>query len=145
GASTIEPTRPITLGKACATSAPSNDSLPELGRTNPSRQRIVVVLPAPFGPRKPNTPPSGTLRSRPSTATVRPPRARRYSLRSPSISIIAMWLHPNDARGRLAVARCAGPVVGFQDAPQGVGRRRVPRPGCAHRRADPRGRSGDAV
>ena len=32
--------------------------------------RIVVVLPAPFGPRKPYTVPVGTRRSTPSTARV---------------------------------------------------------------------------
>ena len=50
---------------------------PELGWARPSRHRIVVVLPDPFGPRKPNTPPAGTDRSRPSTARTRPPRRRR--------------------------------------------------------------------
>ena len=55
--------------------------------TKPSKQRIVVVLPDPLGPRNPNTPPSGTLRSSPATATVRPPRSRRYSLRNPSVSM----------------------------------------------------------
>src|SRR4029077_19681430 len=56
-----------------------------LGDTRPSRQRMVVVLPAPLGPRNPNTPPSGTWRSSPFTAVVEPPRRRWYCLRSPSI------------------------------------------------------------
>ena len=34
--------------------------------------RMVVVLPAPFGPRKACTSPVRTVRSRPSRATVRP-------------------------------------------------------------------------
>jgi hypothetical protein len=37
--------------------------------------RIVVVLPEPFGPRKPKTDPRGTARSSASTATW-PPRNR---------------------------------------------------------------------
>src|SRR5271166_3914235 len=36
-----------------------------------SRHLIVLVLPAPFGPRNAVTSPSGTSRLRPSTATVR--------------------------------------------------------------------------
>lgn len=35
-------------------------------------QRIAVVLPAPLGPSSPNTSPSWTERSRPSTAVVSP-------------------------------------------------------------------------
>ena len=57
-----------------------------MGRTRPNRHRIVVVLPAPFGPRKPNTPPAGTSRSRPATATA-VPDLERYSLRRPRIEI----------------------------------------------------------
>ena len=38
---------------------------------------MVVDLPAPLGPRKPWTSPSRTLRSRPSSATVRPNDLRR--------------------------------------------------------------------
>src|SRR4029450_5149544 len=46
--------------------------MPELARVIPSRIRIVVVFPAPFGPRKPCTSPVRTSRSRPSRARVRP-------------------------------------------------------------------------
>src|SRR5581483_9021839 len=55
---------------------------------NPSSTFIVVVLPAPFGPRKPNTSPGFTDRLRPSTARLageREPAARystqRFSMR----------------------------------------------------------------
>ena len=63
---------------------PNSAVLPAVADTSPSTQRMVVVLPEPFGPRKPNTPPSGTERSSPSTATVRRLPLRRYSLRRPS-------------------------------------------------------------
>src|ERR1700730_6603002 len=54
---------------------------PLVGRTRPSRTLTVVVLPAPFGPRKPNTSPGWTVRSSPWSATLRP-----YSLRRPTVS-----------------------------------------------------------
>src|SRR6201987_3523571 len=58
--------------------------LPALGRVSPSSILIKVVLPAPFGPRKPNATPRGTFRLTPSTA-ARPPK--RFV--SPSVSIAA--------------------------------------------------------
>ncbi len=54
---------------------------------------MVVVLPAPFGPRKPKTWPGGTLKVRPSSATTGPnlrlsPISSRDTLR-PSVSVLA--------------------------------------------------------
>src|ERR1043166_1527290 len=57
-------------------------AVPAVGVTRPSKILTVVVLPAPFGPRKPNTSPGCTVSERSCTATRRP-----YSLRSPTISI----------------------------------------------------------
>src|ERR1051326_2627353 len=45
---------------------------PPLGRTRPRRILIVVVLPAPFGPRNPKISPGSTVRFRLSRASVRP-------------------------------------------------------------------------
>src|SRR5947207_4174546 len=45
---------------------------PEVGCTRPRSMPIVVVLPEPFGPRNPNTPPRGTRSVRRSTATTSP-------------------------------------------------------------------------
>src|SRR4051794_35761401 len=87
GVSTSEPTWRMTAGNARGTSAPSSRHDPRVGEARPSKQRIVVVLPEPFGPRKPNTPPVGTNRSSRSTATVVRPRRRRYTLWSPATSI----------------------------------------------------------
>ena len=42
---------------------------PDVGRASPVNMRMVVVLPAPFGPRKPKTSPSRTAKSMPATAT----------------------------------------------------------------------------
>src|SRR5581483_2215427 len=57
---------------------------PAVGCTSPIRILTVVVLPAPFGPRNPNTSPGATR-------TVRSCSARRspYALRSPIVSIAA--------------------------------------------------------
>src|SRR5512134_1492497 len=51
--------------------------------------RMVVVLPAPFGPRKPRTSPFSTRNETPSTAVVRP-----YLLVRLSTSIIRPFLFP---------------------------------------------------
>ena len=96
GVSTIEPTRRIDPGSLDRdVGRRAGGACPPRRATRPSRQRIVVVLPAPFGPRKPKTPPSGTARSSPSTARVRPraavgtpcgaprSRSRRPSARHP--------------------------------------------------------------
>src|SRR5919197_4921834 len=64
-------------------------ALPEVGCTRPSRMRSVVVLPAPFGPRKPVMRPSGTRNVSPSTAV-----AVRYRLRRSTTSITGPILEP---------------------------------------------------
>src|ERR1700694_467878 len=61
---------------------PNRRAWPLVGRTRPRRTLIVVVLPAPFGPRKPKTSPGWTERSSPWSATLRP-----YSLRRPTVSM----------------------------------------------------------
>src|SRR4029077_16122248 len=48
--------------------------LPDVGFTRPSSIRSVVVLPAPFGPRKPVTEPGSTLKLKWSTARTWPPK-----------------------------------------------------------------------
>ena len=77
GSSTNAPILPITSGRPCGDSTPSSRQCPAVGRARPSRHRIVVVLPDPFGPKNPNTPPARTDRSSPSSARTRPPRRRR--------------------------------------------------------------------
>src|SRR3954453_22996875 len=59
--------------------------MPSVGVTRPSSIRRVVVLPAPFGPRKPVTAPSRVLKLRSSTALTSP---KRFD--SPCISIAAI-------------------------------------------------------
>ena len=52
--------------------SPPTGTVPEVGRSSPRIIRIVVDLPAPFGPRNPVTCPGLTWKSIPSTATVWP-------------------------------------------------------------------------
>ena len=47
-------------------------TVPLVGRSSPRMSRMVVVLPAPFGPRKPVILPGSTLNDRSSTATLSP-------------------------------------------------------------------------
>jgi len=53
-------------------SPPSSRASPASGRSRPSSTRIVVVLPAPWGPTNPCTSPAVTVRSSPSRAWVGP-------------------------------------------------------------------------
>src|SRR5512134_417109 len=70
-------------------------TVPWSGRRKPRTIRIVVVFPAPFAPRNPNTSPGRTAKVRPSSAWTSPKR-----LRSPSILSIARSLlrHEVDRR-----------------------------------------------
>src|SRR6266403_1162361 len=56
---------------------PINSIDPEDGGINPVSMRMVVDLPAPFGPRKPKKQPRGTVRLSPSTAALFPLTFRR--------------------------------------------------------------------
>ena len=61
-------------------------AVPAVGIMNPASMRMVVDLPAPFGPRKPSTSPRDTLNETSSTAVKLPNR-----LVSPAISISTGW------------------------------------------------------
>src|SRR4030042_647451 len=51
-------------------SKPRTRAVPDAGRRIPHRSRMVVVLPAPSGPTRPNISPWRTLKSRPRTAST---------------------------------------------------------------------------
>ena len=51
---------------------PATTAVPRVAGMNPVRMRIVVVFPAPFGPRKPSTSPFATENERSLTAVKRP-------------------------------------------------------------------------
>ena len=56
----------------CGMGSPSTWILPLVARACPVSIRIVVDLPAPFGPSSPSTIPEGTSRSSPFTAVMGP-------------------------------------------------------------------------
>ena len=63
---------------------------PPVGRCSARSIRIVVVFPAPFGPRKPNTCPRSTRRSRSITARVAPYVFVRRRASTAAVSIAAL-------------------------------------------------------
>ena len=66
------PIRARSSAPPARTSSPSTSARPRSGRSRSRSSRIVVVLPAPFGPRKPKISPRGTVRSRSTTPGVAP-------------------------------------------------------------------------
>jgi hypothetical protein len=71
GLSMSAPTRSAKRS-GCSMGSPSTVPVPPLGAISPSNILIVVDLPDPFGPTKPVTPPEGTSKVKPSTATKSP-------------------------------------------------------------------------
>jgi hypothetical protein len=69
-----------------ATSTPATRAVPDVGASRVARTRSVVVLPAPFGPRRPKISPSRHSRSRPESASTRPRFGSTKTLRSPIAS-----------------------------------------------------------
>src|SRR5215212_11951836 len=59
-----------TSSRSWTTSKPATRALPSVGRSRVHRILIVVDLPAPLGPRKPNSSPARTDRSMPRTAST---------------------------------------------------------------------------
>src|SRR5438876_7631757 len=81
----------LILAPSFSTSKPATDAEPEVFRSSVVRILIVVLLPAPFGPRKPKNSPSETLNDIPFTALVPSP----YVLTSRDTSIIpVIWRSP---------------------------------------------------
>src|SRR6476661_8282178 len=70
---------------------PSTWATPALGCRKPSSSRIVVDLPAPFGPRKPKISPGSTVRSRSASAGA---SWRPYCFVSPRVSMTAIEGNP---------------------------------------------------
>ena len=76
-----------TSRRSLSTEWPATHASPAVGRKSVARMRIVVVFPAPFGPTKPKTAPSSTVRASSSTAVNLP-----YCLVSPRVSMIVIML-----------------------------------------------------
>src|SRR4051794_1001233 len=67
---------------ARSTRSPCQRTEPASGSSTPRMMRIVVVLPAPFGPTKPNSCPGSTVNDSPSSATTSPYRRARSATSS---------------------------------------------------------------
>src|SRR5215831_6271985 len=80
------PIRRFTATGSATTSIPATRARPPVGRTSVVSMPMVVDLPAPFGPSRPNSTPAGTVRSMPQTAGTSP-REVWYVLRRPSVQI----------------------------------------------------------
>src|SRR3954470_11189372 len=72
GRSGMNPRRCFAPIASFTRSTPAIEISPAVGRRMPAIMRSVVVLPAPLGPRKPNSSPRGTSRSIASTAVKLP-------------------------------------------------------------------------
>ena len=78
-------------------SMPNTWTVPAVGRIRSSISRIVVVFPAPFGPRKPNNSPRGTSRLSESSASR--PRPYRFVRPSNEMAGFSVVNHPPSAPG----------------------------------------------
>jgi hypothetical protein len=94
-ASRTAPTVPDGRGRS-AYRRPPMVAVPAVGVTSPSRQRNVVVLPAPLGPRKPVTVPGATVKLRLSTARTDPNTfVRSATAIRPASSVMGSTSEPN--------------------------------------------------
>src|SRR5215208_5266143 len=89
---------------SATTSNPSTSTRPALGSERPAMMRIVVVLPAPFGPRKPKISPCSAVSDRRSTAVKSP-----YFFVRSSITIIGVRL--SSARLNLQIPQPYTPMA----------------------------------
>src|SRR5262249_23125048 len=85
-----------TAAVSVTTSSPATRAVPEVGSRTVDRIRHSVVLPAPFGPRRPCTSPSGIARERPSRAArgfppLRGKVRRRSSTSTMALLVVTFW------------------------------------------------------
>src|SRR5688572_15947741 len=83
---------------SCSTSCPPRITCPELALKIPIITRIVVVLPAPLGPRKPKISPGATSMFRLSTAASRPYCLRKLIMRIMAELIYSTAMSPVNGR-----------------------------------------------
>ena len=83
-------------------SRPSTRAVPAVGRCRSRRARMVVVFPAPLGPRKPKISPGSTRRSRSSTARIDPKTLVRpiVTMAGPpcALGTLSSWESPSTLR-----------------------------------------------
>src|SRR5712692_5787382 len=80
--------RSRTRSASLHTSRSSTQAAPSLSGSSPVSILMTVVLPLPFGPRKPKTSPGSTRRLTPLTAVKSPKRRVRFSARMAGISAL---------------------------------------------------------
>src|SRR4051812_27284831 len=89
------PIRSLIRSASVATSKPTTVALPPVGSRIPQSMRMVVDLPAPFGPRTPKISPRSTVSETSRTATRRPKVRDRFSaLTMGSALIVCSGLRP---------------------------------------------------
>src|SRR4051794_3246442 len=92
------------------TSRPKTSTRPASGLSSVVKTRTSVVLPAPLGPRRPNTVPSSIPTDTPARATVTPKRLTTPSARTAGASVVRAAIRM-DAKGTRR-SRDPGPAVG---------------------------------
>src|SRR5215469_3007280 len=85
--------RRTSPGRA-TTSYPASEAPPEVGRSSVASILIVVVLPAPFGPRKPKISPGATVNVTPRTASIGPKRLTRLRTSMIGVCISGIFASP---------------------------------------------------
>src|SRR5215472_17614477 len=114
--------------------SPFHRTVPPSSEVTPKMARIAVVLPAPFGPRKPKTSPAGTSKDSPSSAVTVPYRRRRPSSCSSTKDMAKSYRNrrnqvkpdtPARAARRLALGQNHRSVAVEQHAMLGVPRHRA--------------------
>src|SRR5947208_1481369 len=99
GFSCRNPIRTRRAGSAAPPGTPKSATSPSSGRLRPVTMVITVVLPAPFGPRKPTISPRPTWKSTPATASLAPKRLERpFAERTTDAS--AIMARPSVRQGR---------------------------------------------
>src|SRR5262245_10536490 len=96
------PTSRRPSGSSGWTARPRTRTVPAVGASSPAITDISVVLPAPFGPSRPNSSPSATVKLTPCRAVVEPYwwRTSRTSRRGPAIRPMILAPGPaSPARG----------------------------------------------
>src|SRR6185503_8492779 len=81
GRSGMKPSDALAASGSRARSRPLMNTRPDVGLRRPATTRMLVVLPAPLGPRKPWISPAATSRLTPSTAVKAPYLLTRSSTR----------------------------------------------------------------
>src|SRR6266536_3802960 len=107
----MQPTRAMAFAKPRAMSKPPIRTSPRSGRARPTSMRIVVVLPAPFGPRNPKTSPATRSKETSETTSrfpnrfVKPWADRTTRLSRPAPPMISVLSRHASLLAFLAMAR----------------------------------------